>query len=56
MFDKCGNITSVEGLFLEDSAMGPFRLYGNHEGEYYNAHKGLFTPLVKCKNFKKIFS
>lgn len=55
MFDKCGNITTVEGLFLEDSAMGPFRLYGNHEGEYYNAHKGLFTPLVKCKNFKKVF-
>lgn len=57
MFEKCGNITNINNLFYGNTSMGPFRLYGNHEGESDEAwaHKGLFTPLVKCKNFDQVF-
>ena len=57
MFSKCGNVTNVSYLFANDSAMGPFRVYGNHTGESNEswAHDGLFTPLSKCKNFYKVF-
>lgn len=64
MFDKSAlddqgvcQITNVSYLFYNCMNMGPFRVYGNHEGESDEswAHQGLFTPLVKCNNFTFVF-
>ena len=48
-------LTDISYLFYDCNNMGPFRLYGNHVGEYNDAHQGLFTPLVKCTNFTYVF-
>ena len=48
-------LTSIAYLFYGCTGMGPFRLYGNHVGEYDGAHQGLFTPLVNCTDFTQVF-
>lgn len=54
LVDGVCRITNVSSLFY-NSNIGPFRLYGNHTGEYSDAHSGLLTPLVNCTNFQNMF-
>ena len=42
MFNKCGNVTKVEGLFYSGGS-NKFRIYTP-----CNEHQGLYTPLISC--------
>lgn len=53
-FIKCGNVTSIYGLF-RDSVNTLVLLSPTHNGTGVTADDGLFSPLVKCTSMQTTF-